>query len=112
MSTFGDRVRAERESRGWSRHDLAARVSKAAGITCPDVTIAKIEDRSSKISQWSMSIAAALEVDHDWLLTGKGQKFVAASIDKQLKRLTPDAFERLHRQISVLIEDEVKSQRH
>lgn len=112
MSSLGDRVREEREARGWSRHDLAVRVSKAAGVTCPDVTIAKIEDRASKISQWSMSIAAALDVDHDWLLTGKGQKQNLASVDKMLKRLKPDSAERLRRQIKALIDDEENSQTH
>ncbi|RWQ12376.1 hypothetical protein [Mesorhizobium sp.] len=89
------------------------RVSKAAGISCPDVTIAKIEDRASKKSQWSMSIAAALDIDHDWLLTGNGQKKTLASVDKRLKRLTrtkpAEDIERLHRQINALIDDEESS---
>jgi len=112
MSTFGDRVRAERTAQGLSYQELADRVTKATGITCPRVTIEKIEDRSSEMSKWSTGIAAALKVDHDWLLTGKGQKQLLASIDKRLKRLKPDAFERLHRQINVLIDDEESSQTH
>jgi transcriptional regulator with XRE-family HTH domain len=112
MSTFGDRVRAERLAQGLSYQELADRVSKAAGIKCPRVTIEKIEDRSSKMSQWSISIAAALNVDHDWLLTGKGQKKILTSIDKRLRRLTPDASERLHRQINLLIDDEESSKTH
>ncbi|MER8540286.1 helix-turn-helix domain-containing protein [Mesorhizobium sp. M1334] len=115
MSTFGDRVRAERIAQGLSYQELADRVSIAAGVKCPRVTITKIEDRASEASKWSPAIAAALKVDHDWLLTGKGQKNIAASIDKRLKRLErikPDAVERLHRQINVLIDDEESSQLH
>lgn len=114
MSSFGDRVRQEREARGWSRHELAQRVSKAAGVACPDVTIAKIEDRSSKKSNWSSAIARAFGIDHDWLLSGTGQKIPLASIDKRLRRLKDaDAVERLHRQINLLIDDEEKtSSRH
>lgn len=110
MSVFGDRVREERLAKGWSRQELADRVSKAAGIACPAVTIEKIEERSSRKSQWSIPIATALNVDHDWLLTGAGQKQPLASIDKRLRRLKDaEAVERLHRQISLLIEDEEKS---
>lgn len=99
-------------AQGLSYQELADRVSRATGVTCPRVTIEKIEDRSSEISKWSSGIAAALNVDHDWLLSGKGSKSVLASIDRRLKRLKPEVVERLHRQISVLIDDEEKTQQH
>ncbi|MER8602829.1 helix-turn-helix domain-containing protein [Mesorhizobium sp. M0644] len=109
MANFGDRVREERVARGWSLQDLADRVSKAAGINCPRVTIDKIETRSSKKSEWSSAIAAAFNVDHDWLLTGKGQKEIAkTSIDKRLRGFRSEVGERLRDQINALIDLEEK----
>ncbi|RUV65200.1 MAG: helix-turn-helix transcriptional regulator [Mesorhizobium sp.] len=107
MANFGDRVREERTARNWSLQELADRVTKAAGIECPRVTIEKIESRSSKKSEWSSAIAAAFNVDHDWLLTGKGQKEIAkVSIDKQLRGFRPEVADRLKAQINALIDNE------
>lgn len=108
MSTMGDRVRDERAAKGWSLHDLADRVTKAAGVTCPRVTIEKIEDRSSTSSKWSLAIATALGVDHDWLLTGKGQRIVPPSIDRRLKLLDPDISDGLREQFDALIDNAIE----
>lgn len=111
MTSMGDRVRAERTAKGWSYQDLAERVTKAAGVKCPRVTIEKIEDRSSTASKWSLSIAAALGVDHNWLLTGKGPKVTPPSIDKKLRLLPPDIAEQLQDQFETLIDHEVEKRR-
>lgn len=108
MAKFGDRVREERMARGWSYQELADRVTRATGITCPRVTIEKIEDRGAEKSKWSHGIASALNVDHEWLLTGKGNKKLERSIDRKLKLLPPDISELLHDQFDVLIENELE----
>lgn len=103
MATFGDRVREERQAKGWSYQELADRVSKAAGVKVPRVTIEKIEDRSSRMSKWSSAIAAALGVDHDWLVNEIGTKAGHELRLKRLKALPPDLSEDLGKTVDALL---------
>lgn len=111
MTSMGDRIREERNAKGWSYQDLADRVTKAAGIECKRVNIEKLESRSSKSSSWSLPISKALGVDHEWLLTGKGAKIVPPSVDKKLRLLDPDDSERLRDYFETLIDHEIEKKR-
>lgn len=108
MATFGDRVRDEREAKGWSYQELADRVSAVTREKCPRVTIEKMETRGATKSKWSSGLAEALGVEHDWLVYGKGPKRAASSIDRRLKMLPPDVSEMLHQQFDVLIDNELE----
>lgn len=68
IMNFGDRVKEERESRGWTQDHLAQR----AGIK--QQNIHAIESRSSKRSEFAPMIAEALGVELEWLMTGRGPK--------------------------------------
>lgn len=101
---MGDRVREEREARGWSLQELANRVSEVTREKCPRVAIEKIETRGTTKSKWSRGLAQALGVEHDWLLEGKGPKLVSHSIDRRLKMLPPDLSETLQQQFEAMID--------
>lgn len=105
MATLGDRVREEREAKGWSYQDLANRVSEVTREKCPRVAVEKIETRGTTKSKWSRGLAEALGVEHDWLVDGKGAKVAVPSIDRRLKMLPPDISEMLHQQFDVLIDN-------
>lgn len=103
IATMGDRIEAERVARGWSQQKLADRVV-ALGGEATQSGIDKLEKRSSKMSSASEYIARALEVNHDWLVTGKGQKRPLRSIDRQLQLLPQDDFDDLYEDFSAIIE--------
>jgi transcriptional regulator with XRE-family HTH domain len=91
-------------ARGWSQRELADRVSKAAGVNCPASSISLIENRDTENSRWSLAIAKVLNVDHEWLLTGRGNKEIGVSIDKKLRGFRGEERERLEESINALIE--------
>lgn len=66
MDTIGERIKAARERSGLTRAQLAAQ----AGIAYP--TLAGIENGDQRGTTRLPAIAAALNVDARWLLTGKG----------------------------------------
>lgn len=104
MGNLGERVKAEREARGWSQRELAARVSQAAGVKCPPSSISLMENRDNENSRWSLAIAKVLNVDHEWLLTGRGEKEISVSIDKKLRGFRGEERERLEDSINALID--------
>jgi transcriptional regulator with XRE-family HTH domain len=105
MATLGDRVREEREARGWSLQRLASETSKIAQEKCPRVTIEKIESRGSGYSKWGRPIALALGVNPHWLATGEGPKTLGRSIDRKLQLLPPADYDELYNQFDTLIEE-------
>lgn len=68
MKTIGERVRAEREAKNWSRKQL----SKATKV--PETTISDLELGYTKKSTSLHILAKALGVGVEWLETGKGHK--------------------------------------
>jgi transcriptional regulator with XRE-family HTH domain len=68
VKTLGDRIKEEREGRGWSQQELAARAGVSQG------TIGNLEAGLRKSARNLLGIAAALEVRPEWLATGKGEK--------------------------------------
>lgn len=66
MNSIGERIRATRERAGLSRAELATR----AGIAYS--TLAGIENGDQRGATRLPAIAAALSVNADWLLNGKG----------------------------------------
>jgi transcriptional regulator with XRE-family HTH domain len=69
---FGDRVKGERESRGWSQADMAQMLSDRGIQPMHPTTVAKIEagDRSVRINE-AVGIADLFEVPVDSLLGRK-----------------------------------------
>lgn len=68
MSTFAERVCAERERQKMSQDDL----SKAAGVS--QSTIAQIERGRNKGTKHILALARALRVSPEWLESGKGHR--------------------------------------
>jgi transcriptional regulator with XRE-family HTH domain len=108
MATFGDRVREEREARGWSLQRLADEVSKITREKCPRVSIEKVESRSSAHSKWARPIALALGVNYDWLTTGEGPKAIQGSIDRKMRMLPPADYADLYNQFDTLIDERLR----
>ena len=65
---IGDRIRTEREARGWSQKELARRAGVTQGL------ISQIETGKNKDTKNLAPLALALDVNADWLATGKGPK--------------------------------------
>lgn len=79
METLGDRVRAEREARGWSQAELAKRVVRAGFKSMSQPGIRKIESGDTKVPDCRNELAAALGVSLRWLQEGKGDKHAGVS---------------------------------
>ena len=73
MSTLGERVKAERESRGWSQVELSQRVTRA-GYKMTQGGIAQIERRGETEPKSIVQLAQALGVSVTWLQTNRGDK--------------------------------------
>jgi phage repressor protein C with HTH and peptisase S24 domain len=78
METVGDRVKAEREHRGWTQSELARRVVRAGFATMSQGGIAQIERRGDTEPKSIVQLASALGVSVRWLQTGKGDKRAGA----------------------------------
>ena len=76
METIGDRVRAERETRKWSRRILAEKT----GLS--QTAISDLELGYSKKSLSLHRLASALGVRPEYLETGKGPKAPSGAIDE------------------------------
>lgn len=68
MNGRGERIRAERQRRGWAQEDLARR----AGVS--RTTVSELEGGHSRATTRLLDIAKALNVTPQWLETGKGPK--------------------------------------
>lgn len=68
MSALGERIKSEREARGWSQAVLAQR----AGTS--QTTITDLERGASAATTKLIAIAKALKVNPTWLETGSGSK--------------------------------------
>lgn len=73
MDTLGDRVRSEREERGWTQEELAKRVTRA-GFKIGQAGIAQIERRGDSEPKCIVQLGMALSVTAKWLQDGKGAK--------------------------------------
>jgi transcriptional regulator with XRE-family HTH domain len=71
--TLADRVRKQREAKGWSQADLAAAVNKLGGKLSQQ-NAANIEAGIVKNPKCIVQLATALEVSPVFLQTGKGHK--------------------------------------
>jgi len=80
MSTLGERVKAERESRGWSQVELARRVTHA-GYRITQGGIAQIERRGETEPKSIVQLAQALGVSVTWLQTNRGDKMRKAVVE-------------------------------
>ena len=87
MTTFAERLRAEREAKGWSQADLANRLSIAQSF------IGALEASNQENSKYLPEIANQLGVDCYWLKTGKGPKNRATLPEED--RAILEAFHRL-----------------
>jgi phage repressor protein C with HTH and peptisase S24 domain len=74
MSTLGERVKAEREAKGWSQAELARRVTRA-GYTITQGGIAQIERRGDTEPKSIVQLAEALAVSVTWLQTNRGERY-------------------------------------
>lgn len=81
MSALSDRLRAERERKGWSQDDLAREAKIRQSF------IGALESKGQKTSGYLPEIAHALGVDAYWLKTGKGNKHGAGCLDENQKLL-------------------------
>lgn len=68
---FGARIKQQRLLREWSQQELATR----AGLPpeSGQQTVAAIEDRDSKRSQYAQQLCDALRIDIRWALSGEGE---------------------------------------
>ena len=78
MSTLGDRVKAERETKGWSQAELARRVTHA-GYTITQGGIAQIERRGDTEPKSIVQLAQALGVSVNWLQTNRGERYAVTA---------------------------------
>lgn len=85
MSSLSDRLRAERECKGWSQDDLAREAKIRQSF------IGALESKGQKTSGYLPEIAHALGVDAYWLKTGRGNKHGSGFFDEK-QRLIIDAF--------------------
>lgn len=74
MSTLGDRVKAERETKGWTQAELARRVVRAGYKSMSQPGIFKIENKGNSEPKSITALAKALGVTPEWLETGRGEK--------------------------------------
>jgi phage repressor protein C with HTH and peptisase S24 domain len=78
MSGIGQRVKEERERRGWSQARLAKKARDAgadrAGISVSQQSIDQIEKGTTRNPRSLNFIARALGVTPEWLQTGEGQR--------------------------------------
>jgi phage repressor protein C with HTH and peptisase S24 domain len=91
MSTLGERVKAEREARGWSQAELARRVTRA-GYSITQGGIAQIERRGDTEPKSIVQLAQALGLSVHWLQSNRGDKTAGAMPpieDAQLGLLGP-----------------------
>jgi phage repressor protein C with HTH and peptisase S24 domain len=73
MTTLGERVKAEREAKGWSQAELARRVTRA-GYSITQGGIAQIERRGNTEPKSIVQLAQALGLSVTWLQTNRGEK--------------------------------------
>lgn len=73
MTTLGERVKTEREAKGWSQAELARRVSRA-GYSITQGGIAQIERRGDTEPKSIVQLAQALGVSVTWLQSNRGDK--------------------------------------
>lgn len=66
VKSIAERMRTARERRGWSQADLARESGVSAG------TIGNVESGARKVPREILAIAAALQVDPNWLRNGIG----------------------------------------
>ncbi|WP_172651135.1 helix-turn-helix domain-containing protein [Rhodococcus opacus] len=84
---FGNRVRTERESRGWSQKELADRMNDRQpedAVTRAHVTtIAKIEagDRTVRLDE-AVTLATVFEVSLDWLMGTEREEDLAYAVER------------------------------
>lgn len=97
MTSTGERIEQELQAQGIGHKELAVRVKKFGFDIVPD-TISKIVARGTKRPHGAREIALALNLELEWLLTGRGPKYkvppklpmssedVAALLDKPPRR--------------------------
>lgn len=73
MTTLGERVKGEREAKGWSQAELARRVTRA-GYSITQGGIAQIERRGETEPKSIVQLAQALGVSVTWLQSQKGDR--------------------------------------
>ena len=73
MTTLGERVKSEREAKGWSQAELARRVTRA-GYSITQGGIAQIERRGDTEPKSIVQLAQALGVSVTWLQSNRGDK--------------------------------------
>jgi len=79
MTTLGDRIKAAREAKGWSKAELARRLE----VTAP--TVSQLESGSSGApSSETLLKMRDVGINPDYIMRGKGQKLIE-DIEKKLK---------------------------
>lgn len=74
MKTLADRLKEERDARGWTQPELANRAKIAQSF------VGALEAGNQKSSGWLPEIAHALGVDAYWLKTGLGRRLPGAAL--------------------------------
>ena len=90
MSTLGERVKGEREAKGWSQAELARRVTRA-GYSITQGGIAQIERRGDTEPKSIVQLAQALGVSVTWLQSSRGEKMSRSTGDDDGQLGLPEA---------------------
>ena len=89
MRTLGERVKAEREAKGWSQQQLAEAVTRE-GYRIGQSGIGNIESRGVTAPRCIVQLASVLGVNVEWLQNEKGEKYARqGSLLPQSEALMP-----------------------
>jgi len=94
INSFGERLRAVRESSGLARAELAARI----GLTNPSQISRYEAGKGAPTFHALLAISTALEVDLHWLMTGRPSPAMLASwrtVSRALKQVLIQELNRL-----------------
>jgi phage repressor protein C with HTH and peptisase S24 domain len=90
MTTLGERVKSEREAKGWSQAELARRVTRA-GYSITQGGIAQIERRGDTEPKSIVQLAQALGLSVTWLQSNRGDRLTLSMGEEDGQSVLPQS---------------------